>query len=280
MRDPTKITNALRSLQGFYGLRGVTCYSDPTLEAEALGCELDWTDYPPQITKRPSVASITKSRVDGIVELGRIPIVLEVIKRLNIILSDVILLATITGPLTLARYLSGDDSSAPDREILNLAASVTLNLTRSFGEAGLDIPLIREEQLREWTDETISTLKTIYAPIWNTARFYGMQPILSVKDAETDEIPYLYQVADCVNVWNSSLLSDKSIKRVGFSMPAQSLADSPEAIRTRLEKDLPESQLESGRIVIVTTDEEIPLDINREALIAGIKTVQGYVDPN
>lgn len=280
MRDPTKITNALRSLQGFYGLRGVTCYSDPTLEAEALGCELDWTDYPPQITKRPSIDSITKSRVDSIVESGRIPIVLEVIKRLNIMLSDVILLVTITGPLTLARYLSGDESSAPDREILNLAASVTLELTRSFGEAGLDIPLIREEQLQEWTDETIPSLKRIYAPIWNTARFYGMQPILSVKKAETDKIPYLYQVADCVTVNDSHLLSDKSVKRVAFTLPVDSLADSPEAIRTRLEKDLPESQLETGKIVIATTDEEIPLDIDREALIAGMKTVQAYVGPD
>jgi len=195
-------------------------------------------------------------------------------------LSDVILLVTITGPFTLARYLSCDESSAYDMEILNLAASVTLNLTRGFGEAGLDIPLIREEQLPEWTDETIPCLKRIYAPIWNTARFYGMQPILSVKNAETDKIPYLYQVADCVTVNDSHLLNDKSVKRVAFALPVESLADSPEAIRTRLEKDLPESQLETGKIVIATTDEEIPLDIDREALIAGMKTVQAYVGPD
>ncbi len=277
-RDPTKIANAVRSLHSHYRGKGVTCYCDPAIEAEALGCELDWDTYPLKIKKYPPVDADLLSRVERIGALGRIPTALEVVKRLNVMLRDVILMATITGPLTLARYLRSQRASKPNREILNLAAKATLNLTRSYGEAGLDILLFREEELPESAGDTIQTIKNLYSPIWNTAKFYEMQPALLVNNTQLENTRSLAEVVDCVVTRKTNVLTETPVRKIGYAMPVVSLIEPPSVIRSRLERDLPAEQLKSGRILLVTTDAEIPLNIDREALITGIGTIQSYID--
>ncbi len=278
MSDPTKITNAIRSLHSYYRGKGVTCYCDLTVEAEALGCEVDWQSYPPGIGKCPPVDADLKSRVERIGVLGRIPTALEVVKRLNVMLRDVILMATITGPFTIARYLSGQAFGKLDREILDMAATATLNLTRSYGEGGLDILLFREEEFPEYTDDVIRTLKNLYSPIWNTAKFYEMQPALLGKNIKPESIPSISEVADCVVTRNPNVLTGTPVRKIGYAMPVASLVEPPSAIQSRLERDLPAEQLKSGKILLVTTDDEIPPNIDKEALINGIETIQNYID--
>ena len=277
LRDPTKIANAIKSLHSYYRSKGVTCYCDLTVEAEALGCELDWKLYPPRIEKCPPVDADLKSRVEKIGVLGRIPTAMEVVKRLNVMLRDVILMATITGPFTIARYLSGQAFGKLNREILDLAATATLNLTRSYGEGGLDILLVREEEFPEYTDDVIRTLKNLYSPIWNTAKFYEMQPALLGKNIRPESIPSISEVADCVITRNPNILTE-TVSKIGYAVPVASLLKPPPAIRSSLERDLPPGQLQSGKILLVTTDDEIPPNIDKEALINGIETIQNYID--
>src|SRR6516162_6705843 len=40
--NPTRICKALRQIRGYLTADGVACYFDSTLEAEALGAELQW----------------------------------------------------------------------------------------------------------------------------------------------------------------------------------------------------------------------------------------------
>jgi hypothetical protein len=278
LKDPTKIANAIRSVQSYYRSEGVVCYCDPLVEAEALGCELDWKTHPPGIGGYPPADADLKSRAEKIGTLGRIPTALEVVKRLNVMLRDVILMATITGPFTLGRHLGGSTAEGPNREALDLAARATLNLTRSFGEAGLDIPLFRETEFLDRTDEGMRTLQSVYSPIWNTAKFYDMHPMLFVKNVEPERVPSMFEVADCVITKNLDVLTEPAVRKVGYAVPVESLVDRSEAIRSRLERDLPRERLESGRVVLITTDDEIPLNIEKEALIKGIKTIQSYID--
>src|SRR5450755_1084089 len=42
MANPTKIVNALRQIRSVLKVDGLTCYFDPFLEAEALGCKREW----------------------------------------------------------------------------------------------------------------------------------------------------------------------------------------------------------------------------------------------
>ena len=274
--DPTKIANAIRSVQSYYRLKGVTCYCDPTLEAEALGCELDWGTHPPRIIRRQPIDSDTKARAEKIAELGRIPTALEVVNILDSVLGDVILLAAITGPFTLARNLT-DPGRSPEREALELALRVTLILIRRFGEIGLNVPLIREDQLPQGTDEAMQTVKSIYAPIWNTAKFYGMHPVLSAKNAYPSG-QSLFQIADCATVSDLTGLNGNSAQRIAYALSVPSLTETREDIQSRLERDLPQPLLASGRIFMITTDEEIPLNTDAEALIKGMEAVQNYLD--
>ena len=272
--DPTKIVKAISALHSYYRCKGVTCYCDLTLEAEALGCEL----YASKTKNHPPVDDDLKSRAERIALLGRIPTALEVIKRLKVILRDVILMATITGPLTLAKHLGALDSDQPNREILNLATKATLNLTRSYGEAGLDILLFREEEFSVHISDMKRIIKNSYTPIWNTAKFYEMRPALLDTDIRRENIPSFCEVADCLITGNPNTLTEISIEKTGYAMPFLSLADPPTAIRSRLERDLPAEQLKSGKIMLVTTADEIPSNIDKEALINGIETVQNYID--
>lgn len=278
LKDPTKIANALRTIRSYYQCQGVICYYDPTVEAEALGCELDWNTYPPEIKRRLPLDAELKSRVEKIAVLGRIPTALEVVRRLNVMLRDVILMATVTGPVTIACYLSGQSACRVNRELLDLASKATLNLTRGYGEVGLDILLVVEEEFPECTDEVVRTLKVLYSPIWNTAKFYGMEPVLMVKNIISETPASVSGIADCLITRNLSLLTETPIRRIGYAIPVSSLVDPPSAIRSRLEMDLPPDQLKSGKILLITTDDEIPQNIDKESLIKGIRVIQDYVE--
>src|ERR1700689_5486029 len=190
LTNPTKISNALRQIRTHLRSDGITCYFDPYLEAEALGGVLDWQSDAKHPSLRWPQPSHDGELPEGLCEpdetakRGRVPIAVEVIRRLKpLVRDDFLLVAGVTGPLTLAAQLgemvtspTAGKQSPPD-SALSLAAVVSPVVARARVEAGANVILIREEllpasaaDLADWASRLASTI--------NIVRFYEALPVL------------------------------------------------------------------------------------------------------
>ncbi len=120
-----------------------------TIEAEALGCELDWGT----INRTPSVKKHAFNKPEdfqvpeNLLERGRIPVVLEAIENLKEHLGeDIPINAKVTGPFTIAGLVFGVSDfiswikTKPEyvHEATSQANEVTKELVNAFVEHGAD----------------------------------------------------------------------------------------------------------------------------------------------
>lgn len=190
LTNPTKISNALRQIRAHLRSDGVTCYFDPYLEAEALGGVLDWESD----ARRPSLRWPRPSHNGELPEglcapeetgsRGRVPIAVEVVRRLKpLVRDDFLLVAGVTGPLTLAALLASAGASEsegahalPD-SALNLAADVAPVVARALVEAGANVILIREAILPSSETAMVDWFSRLAITI-NIVRFFEALPVL------------------------------------------------------------------------------------------------------
>jgi hypothetical protein len=166
LTNPTKISKALRQTRAPLRSDAVSCYFDPLLESDALGAK----DVPPG-ELRDGLAAAAEA-----VKGGRLPIALDVIRRMKALFRDeALLMAGISGPLTLASRLA--DLTQPAMEV----ATVTITeIAKFFAEAGANLIFLQERVIPEPDagnfDEWLSTL----TPIFNIIRFYEALPVLQI----------------------------------------------------------------------------------------------------
>jgi hypothetical protein len=222
--NPTKITNAMRQLRGPLGADGITCYCDPFLEAEALGATLQWSDAdgPPQLVwpghSRPGEVPSGLLSPEEAVKRGRIPIAIEVIRRLKALLRDEILLtAAISGPFTLAaRIAQLEAPHSPGTKVLpaaaiEVASAMVTKVCAALVEAGANLLFIREEILPDFTSDMSELWRVSLDPAFNITRFYEASPalllgsILSSHDYAEYALREFAGTAVCLrpDVWSS-----------------------------------------------------------------------------
>ncbi|MFW5769726.1 MAG: uroporphyrinogen decarboxylase family protein [Spirochaetota bacterium] len=131
-----------------YDPDGLPVVFDLQIEAEILGCNLIWADDNP-----PAVSSHALKEVGSLDKLpdfdetkGRIPIVLEVTRRIREKFPDVALYGLITGPFTLALHLMGPEIfmamyDDPDRvkEIMAFCTDIGKKMAGYYSENGVDV---------------------------------------------------------------------------------------------------------------------------------------------
>src|SRR6267143_2939548 len=113
LSNPTKISSSLRQIRSHLRSDGVACYFDPCLEVEALGATLERVndDQPPIIhwplpAKKGELPEGLCSPEEA-TKSGRVPVAAEVIRRMNALPNrDFLLMAGVTGPLTLAARIT------------------------------------------------------------------------------------------------------------------------------------------------------------------------------
>lgn len=203
--NPAKISSALRQMRGPLGTDGVASYFDPYLEVEALGATLQRSPdgQVPAIrwvhpTRRGELPEELRSP-DEAAKSGRVPIAAEVIRRMNSIPNrDFLLMAGVTGPLTLAARITQmehkEDLRSADLsdDARELAASVVTQTASTFLEAGADLILIQEEIVPSDTGGCIDAWADLLAPTINIVRFYEAVPVLQ-----------LLQVAFALENWDA-----------------------------------------------------------------------------
>jgi hypothetical protein len=216
LANPTKISNSLRQVRPHLRSDGVSCYFDPLLEAEALGGALEWSSDSEWPTMRwPSGSESGHIPVglrspEEIVRSGRIPVALEVIRRLKALLRDeVLLMAGVSGPFALASRLTdfyGDDHQQAGMDLsdsaLEVATSAVAQASKAFAEAGANLLFLREERLPAMPAGSSGNWQSMLAPIFNIIRFYQAQPVLQVayEHVLTDNPEAVLQLAQSCTV--------------------------------------------------------------------------------
>jgi uroporphyrinogen decarboxylase-like protein len=294
LANPTKISNSLRQTRPHLRSDGVSCYFDPLLEAEALGGTLEWrSDNEPATLRWPSTPEPGQlpnglRSPEEMLKCGRMPVALEVIRRLKALLRDEFLLtAGVSGPFALAARLAGVQGHNSDASVdlpdaaLEAATSAVAQASKAFAEAGANLIFLHEERLPAKSVGRSQDWESMLRPIFNVIRFYEAQPVLQVADehglAENSEA-ILRLAPGCVVCLPleaiQSLLTEKysSMRsaKLGIGLPAAAFQpDQPSdaSFVSRLAQLISDVQP-----AIVTTASDVPAatDLKRLAAISEI----------
>jgi hypothetical protein len=287
----TKITNALRQLRGPVGGDGVTCYFDPLLEVEALGGKLEWvgSDAQPRLnwpasSTRGSLPRNLRAPEEA-AKSGRVPVAVDVIHRLKTLYrNEVLLIARLTGPFTLAAQLLqyGRDSKLclenfPD-EALEVASSTLTQVSSRFGEAGANVIFLHEEFWPQLSPQAGETWSSLIAPALNMIRFYEALPVVLVGETTNASKYYveaaLPGVGHCVfcvapQTWKglvSSNPSNVNPAALGIAIPLRALS------RNEVSRQCATAFYNNGRPefqpAIITTAGDVPVTTDTKAVVA------------
>jgi len=191
LANATKIANSQRQIRNVLGLDGVTCYFDPCLEAEACGCELEWSADGMTRALRPWGGNATDVRdrlgaPQEIARRGRVPVAADVLRRLKAMLpGEPALMAGVSGPCVLAALLGGTATATgiSPHEVVKCAAELTAAVSTSFLESGANVIFIRESlasiaDYKQWAE--------LLTPIINAIRFYEAAPVVLFDDPPSE----------------------------------------------------------------------------------------------
>ncbi len=152
---------------------GIPVMFDLQIEAEALGCELQWGDETP-----PAVVSHVLEQValtDLVIpdnQSGRISVVLEAMRRLTQAHPDIGFYGLITGPFTLALHLRGTDifmdlydQPKSVHQIMDFCTQVGLQIIDYYLSAGCDVIAVVDPMTSQISPETFKEFESPYAKI-------------------------------------------------------------------------------------------------------------------
>ena len=149
LKNADHIVAGLTKAAERYRPDGLPVVFDLQLEAEILGCQLAWAkETPPSVASHPlgddyAIGDLPEFSV----EKGRMPLVLDAIRRVKAEIGDeVALYGLLTGPLTLALHLRGDDVLLDmfDEEdevpvLLDFCAEIAKKMVDAYIDAGIDV---------------------------------------------------------------------------------------------------------------------------------------------
>lgn len=259
LADPTKLANTITSVYQHLRPDGVVAYFDETLAAEALGCRLTWDSTGPVVAS--TLDALPAMNQTALETAGRIPVALEVVRRLHTMLlrDEPALIVGLNGPLHLGRLTLGDEfldrlAGSDDDGVMMLEqlAATTLHLARAFCQAGADLIIVTEQSvpdavLEEWQWEVEA--------IWNVIRFHEALPVALFTPGPAPSVP---------------LDGSPVVCRRSEEVPTDALPTDPFGIALMPGNPLPatvEQICASPHCVLVTTAGEIPYETD-------IKTVE------
>ena len=158
---------------------GIPVFFDLQVEAEILGCQLNWAaETPPSVTEHPltggrSLEDLAVPSADA----GRMPVILEATRAIRAANPDIALYGLVTGPFTMALHLQGTDIfmrmfDEPDyvERLLNFTSRVAQAASRYYLEAGCDViaivdPMTSQIGPDQFQDFVTPYMKRVFASI-------------------------------------------------------------------------------------------------------------------
>lgn len=185
LRSADKMFLSLMEVNRLYMPDGQPVAFDLQLEAEALGCELLWSnDNPPSVVTHPleMTQSIPKRFIT--LDSGRIPVVMEAGQRLKAAVGEhTALYGLVCGPLTLASHLRGtqlfrDFRKNPEyvRVLLAYCLENSLRMIEYYVQMGADVvapvdPVVSQISPQTFLDFLMKPYQEIFGMIREKGRF-------------------------------------------------------------------------------------------------------------
>jgi hypothetical protein len=222
LTNPTKMTAGLAALHASLGTDCLFASCAALIEAEALGAQLDWSSYPPQLVQSDLAPSaIGAITLEHALRSARVVAAAEACRRLNMTLPcGAAVGAALTGPMRLATELfhnhaQSDTVSQQEDVVADLDASgqVVLAFAKRFLEVGASVIVLLEKiagqgrnsrKMGAWAD--------VMVPIVNLAAFHRV-PVVVVLDIPADFVitPEMGDVsARCILASNDQLQARRS----------------------------------------------------------------------
>jgi len=142
------IVKGINKAVELYKPDGIPVAFDLQIEAETLGCKLNWAnDNPPAVISHPLAEGINIDELKIPCSCkGRIPVVMEASRQLRDAHPDLALYGLVTGPFTLALHLMGTDIfmkmfDDPDHihKVMRFATDMAKFMSGNYIESGCDI---------------------------------------------------------------------------------------------------------------------------------------------
>lgn len=207
------IVAGLIKAKELYHPDGLPIVFDLQIEAEALGCELQWADeVPPAVSTHP-LAGWQKNvqdlpRFDE--TSGRMPIVIDALKKMKSECGDdIALYGLICGPFTLALHLMGSDIFTemfenPEKvhEVIDYAADIAVKAAKIYLENGADIIAVVDPMVSQISPRHFKSFAAPYCnKVFDAIRAAGGYSSLFVCGDATRNLDNMSQcTADCLSV--------------------------------------------------------------------------------
>jgi uroporphyrinogen decarboxylase len=171
LKSANKIVAGVSKAIEDYQPDGIPVVFDLQVEAEILGCRLQWAPHnPPAVISHPLVEGVLLKdlRIPEISD-GRIPVMVDAVKQLREMYPEIALYGLITGPFTLALHLMGTDifiklfeSPNEVNEVMDFCTKVGLKMAEYLINAGCDVIAVVDPMTSQIDPLTFETFVTPY----------------------------------------------------------------------------------------------------------------------
>ncbi len=160
-----KLLECLLEAEKQYTPDGMPAVFDLQVEAEILGCDLTWyKDSPPTVCSHPLATELVIPDQKLTKNDGRIPLILEAMKKFKAARPDIAMYGLVCGPFTLASHLRGTnifmdmyDDEDKVKELINYCEERVRELAGFYIEAGCDIIAIVDPLVSQISPDMFDT---------------------------------------------------------------------------------------------------------------------------
>ena len=209
-RDADKLYECCIEAESQYSPDGMTPMFDLQVEAEILGCDLAWYDNtPPTVCSHPLEGElvIPTRRIQK--TDGRIPLILDVMRRFKAAKPDIAMYGLVCGPFTLASHLRGTnifmdmyDDEDGVKALVAYCEEVVREVAEYYIEAGCDIIAAVDPLVSQISPDMFETfLSGPYTKFFASMREKGMPSSFFVCGDATKNIePMCLTRPDCIAI--------------------------------------------------------------------------------
>jgi MtaA/CmuA family methyltransferase len=163
LKSADLLVKGAKKARELYQPDGLPIAFDLQMEAEVLGCELQWThDGPPSVSSHPLAGDLNINKLPKFdLNAGRLPLVMEATRRLSAEMgNEVALYGLICGPFTLALHLMGNDiflemydDEDGVKELMKYCAGICQKMSQAYIENGCDVIAVVDPMLSQISPE-------------------------------------------------------------------------------------------------------------------------------
>ncbi len=223
-QDADKYLECLLEAEAQYLPDGMPAIFDLQVEAEILGCDLTWyKNTPPTVCSHPLADDFVIPTQSLKKTDGRIPLIVDVMKRFKAAKPDVAMYGLVCGPFTLASHLRGTgifmdmyDDEESVKKLVDYCGEIAWQLSEYYIEAGCDIIAAVDPLVSQISPEMFETfLHDAYAKYFARVEATGVRSSFFVCGDATKNIdamcktkPSCIAIDENVNIAEAKKITD------------------------------------------------------------------------